>query len=204
MPKPQLSKEKIIDAAIEIADETGHEAVTLRGIAKRLGVHVTSLYNHVPTKDAVFIEMMKKMFAACDMPVGSFSWQDWIRDYAKAFRRMACRHPGAFLVFQRGLAQGDEAMETIESAIEAFRVDGFDIEATFCAIRATNIIVYGLALEDMAHEMSEAPQIDPDLIPIARFPRIHEVMALPERPDTFHFLVEALIAGIEARRTRQG
>jgi AcrR family transcriptional regulator len=200
VPKPQLSKEKIVDTAIEIADEKGHEAVTLRGIAKHLRVHVTSLYNHIPDKDAVFIEMMKKMAAECQMPVGPLTWQDWIRRYAAAFRGMACRHPGAFQVFQRGLAQGEEAMETVESAIAAFRADGFSVEATFCAMRATNIVVFGLCLEDVALEMDEVPQIDPALIPITRFPHIHEVMALPERPDTFHFLVETLIAGIEATR----
>ncbi|WP_262689445.1 TetR/AcrR family transcriptional regulator C-terminal domain-containing protein [Kordiimonas aestuarii] len=200
MPKPQLSKEKIIDTAIEIADEKGHEAVTLRGIAKRLKVHVTSLYNHVPTKDAVFIEMMKKMFADSDMPVGSFTWQDWIRGYAEAFRKMACRHPGAFQVFQRGLAQGDEAMETVESAIAAFRADGFDIEATFCAMRAANVVVFGLGLEDVARETNAVPQLNPELVPVERFPQIHEVMAISERPDTFHFLVEVLIAGIAAKR----
>ncbi|WP_417462707.1 TetR/AcrR family transcriptional regulator C-terminal domain-containing protein [Kordiimonas sp.] len=201
MPKPQLSKEKIVDTAIEIADEKGHESVTLRGIAKRLNVHVTSLYNHVPTKDAVFIEMMKKMIADSDMPVGSFTWQDWIRGYAEAFRRMAFQHPGAFQVFQRGLAQGDEAMETIESAIAAFRADGFDIETTFCAMRATNVAVFGLGLEDVARETDTIPQLDPELVPVERFPQIHEVMAISERPDTFHFLVEALIAGIEATRS---
>ena len=200
MPKPQLSKEKIVETAIEIADEKGPEAVTLRGIAKCLSVHVTSLYNHVPTKDAVFVEMMKKMLAEADMPVGSFTWQDWIRGFAEAFRSLACRHPGAFQVFQRGLDQGDDAMETLEAAIAAFRKDGFDVETCFCAVRATNIVVFGLGLDDVAREMDAVPQIEPDLIPIARFPGIHEMMALPERPDTFHFLVEALIAGIEATR----
>ena len=201
MPKPQLSKEKIIDTAIEIADEKGQEAVTLRGIAKRLKVHVTSLYNHVPTKDAVFIEMMKKMLSDAEMPTGSFTWQDWIRGYAEAFRKMACLHPGAFQVFQRGLDQGEEALETIEAAIKAFRADGFDAETCVCAIRATNVVVFGLGLEDVAQEQEEGPEIDPGLIPIERFPLIHEVMAMPERPDTFHFLVETLIAGIEARRS---
>jgi len=201
VPKPQLSKEKIIAAAIEIADEQGHDAVTLRGIAKRLNVHVTSLYNHVPTKDAVFIEMMKAMIAAEDMPVGTMSWQSWIRGYAEAFRKMARRHPGAFQVFQRGLAQGEEAMETVEAAIAAFRAGGFDPEATFCAIRATNVVVFGLGLEDVAYETGAIPQLDPALVPIDRFPQIHAIMAMAERPDTFHFLVETLIAGLAVSRS---
>ncbi|WP_081786598.1 TetR/AcrR family transcriptional regulator [Kordiimonas gwangyangensis] len=106
MPKPQLSKEKIVDTAIEIADEKGHEAVTLRGIAKRLNVHVTSLYNHVPTKDAVFIEMMKKMLAdaTCrpglsrgrtgsgDTPRRSGEWAINIRE---RFRRFSVAWPRA-------------------------------------------------------------------------------------------------------------
>ena len=49
MISPRLSRENIVAVAIEMADEEGLASVTLRGIAERLAVHVTSLYNYVPT-----------------------------------------------------------------------------------------------------------------------------------------------------------
>ena len=49
----QLTRERIIGTAIELADRDGFEAATLRRIAAELGVHVTSLYNHVATREAV-------------------------------------------------------------------------------------------------------------------------------------------------------
>jgi len=76
---PRLCRENIVAIAIEIADEEGLAAVTLRGIAARLAVHVTSLYNHVPTKDAVIGEMVNALLAEARLPVGRISWEDWVR-----------------------------------------------------------------------------------------------------------------------------
>ena len=68
MISPRLSRENIVAVAIEMADEEGLASVTLRGIAARLAVHVTSLYNHVPTKEAVLDEMVKALLAEARLP----------------------------------------------------------------------------------------------------------------------------------------
>jgi len=91
MARPNLSKEKIIDAAIGLADDEGLDAVTLRGLAKRLHVHVTSLYNHIPTKEALLVDMNKALMEETDLPSGSLTWQDWIRGYAAAIQALAQR-----------------------------------------------------------------------------------------------------------------
>ena len=202
MPKPQLSREKIVGAALQMADRDGLDAVSLRGIAKTLGVHVTSLYNHIPDKEAVFAEMMNALVAEANLPVGTLSWQDWIRGCAASFRALAKKHPGAFMLFQRGSAQGEQAVVSLESAIAAFRADGFDLSATQCAIRATNVAIMGLVLDEMGRLQQPEAQTDLGGLSAEEFPHIYELMQADEETDAVDYLLDALIAGIAANRTR--
>lgn len=200
MPKPRLSRERIVTTAISIADERGVEAVTLRSIAKNLAVHVTSLYNHIPTKEAVLDEMVRSLVAEAGLPVGSFTWQEWVRRFAVSIRTLANRHPGAFQLFLRGPARGVQAMESFESAIVAFRSDGFNAVSTFCAIKAVNVAVVGLVLDDLAGQMNPAVEMEIDQVSKDSIPAFLEIQAAGRRADSFTFVLDALIVGIAASR----
>lgn len=202
MGRPNLSKDKIIVAAIRMADEEGLDAVTLRGLAKRLKVHVTSLYNHIPTKEALFAEMNRTLMAETDLPQGSLTWQDWIRGYAAAIQALAQRHPGAFQLFQQGPAQGTAAMRSLEAAIAAFSSDGFDEISTQCAIRTANVAVLGLALDELGREKKPAIEAELHKLPRTEYPQIHRLLAVGDAPNFFPFLVDAIIDGIAASRDR--
>lgn len=200
MPRPQLSGDKIVSAAIRIADEQGLDAVSLRGIAKQLQVHVTSLYNHIPTKEDLFIAMSTALMAEADLPGGKITWQEWIRGFASEILRLARRHPGAFQLFQQGPAQGEGVMESLESAIAAFQADGFDAVATDCAITTINVAVMGMVLDDLRSDLKPGVEAHLSQLPRDRFPRIHWLLAASGEADTCGFLVDVLIAGIAANR----
>jgi AcrR family transcriptional regulator len=85
--------------ALQLADREGLEAVTLRGLASHLGVHVTSLYNHVLDKEAVLDGMVEHLIQEANLPTGNMEWEEWIRRFAAAIRAVAHKHPGAFTVF---------------------------------------------------------------------------------------------------------
>ena len=70
-----LSRQRVLACAVEIADRDGLEAASLRRVASELGVHVTSLYNHVPTKEALLDGIIDEMFAGSSVPVGEFAWE---------------------------------------------------------------------------------------------------------------------------------
>ena len=107
-----------------MADEEGLAAVTLRGIAARLAVHVTSLYNHVPTKEAVIDEMVNALLAEARLPTGRIGWEDWVRQFAAGMRALGRKHPGAFEAFHHGPATGERAAEPFEAGFAAFRSGG--------------------------------------------------------------------------------
>ena len=200
MSKPKLSREKIVSEAIRFADDEGLDAVTLRRLAAKMNVHVTSLYNHVPTKQDLFTEMMKELVANSGMPVDAPNWQDWLKKFAAAIRALARQHPGAFQLFHRGSAQGELAMQSLESAIATFRSDGFDAVTTYCAISTVNVAVLGLALDEMGEHLRPAAREQLGQLPKDQFPHIHEVLACNDETDRFQYLLDVLIKGIAATR----
>jgi AcrR family transcriptional regulator len=195
-----LSQRSIVSAAIAIADAKGLTAVTLRGIASRLGVHVTSLYNHVPTKEAVLEEMTKALFAETELPTSNLTWQEWVREFASEMRTLARRHPGAFEAFNYVPAGGERAVETLEAALAAFRADGFDVLSAFNAVKSTFVGVLGLVLDDMARLRN--PDFGSDLfkLPLDRLPHIREANEVAASADTFDYFIKALIDGLGRHR----
>lgn len=91
-PKPSLSVEQIVQAAIEIADSNGLEAVSMRRVAEQFGVTTMSLYRYVPSKNDL-LELMLDVIAAPgpDLAQMPEHWRDalhwWARQNLEAFRR---------------------------------------------------------------------------------------------------------------------
>ena len=71
-----------------MADRDGFEGVTLRRIAAELGVHVTSLYNHVPTRDAVTDGIIERLIEEAKLPTSPVPWEEWVRSF-----KYNCRPP---------------------------------------------------------------------------------------------------------------
>jgi AcrR family transcriptional regulator len=198
---PRLSRENIVAVAIEMADQEGLQSVTLRGIASRLAVHVTSLYNHVPTKEAVIEGIAEALLAEARLPMASIKWQEWVRQFAAAMRALARRHPGAFEAFHYGPVKGERAAAPIEAGFAAFRAAGFDVRTTYSAVKAVTVSVLGHALEDTVAERNrKAARTDIRDLPIERFPNAHALNRVAGNTDTFGYLVETLITGIAASR----
>jgi AcrR family transcriptional regulator len=198
---PRLSRENIVAVAIEMADEEGLASVTLRGIAARLAVHVTSLYNHVPTKEAVISEMVEALLAEARLPAGRINWETWVRRFAAAMRALAHEHPGAFEAFHHGPARGEAAAGPFESGFAAFRAAGFDAATTYNATKAVVVAVLGYMLEDtLPARKKDVARTDIRGLPIERFPQLHSINRVAGKTDTFAYLVEMLIAGIAATR----
>src|SRR5690349_844831 len=96
-----LTRERILRTAVAIADRQGPEAVTLRRIAAELDVHVTSLYNHVPTRDAVTDGIVEVLLDDAKLPTDPVHWETWVRRFFEAMTTIAVAHSGAFHALQQ-------------------------------------------------------------------------------------------------------
>lgn len=210
MHRRPLTRERIIAEAIQLADREGLSEVSLRRIASRLGVHVTSLYNHVPTKDAVVDGMVEYLMRKANLPKEVSDWKDWVRTLANGLRRVAHKHPGAIAAFHHRPVQGPEAAEFPELGLEAFRSAGCSLAKAYSAMKATALVVLGLLLEETKTPGRKIPETDVGALPPERFPLTHQLHTIAV-PDIWAYTIETLVTGLDgnirlmraAKRTRR-
>lgn len=94
-PKPSLTVDRIVEAAIELADRVGVEGLSMRGLAESLGVGVMSLYNHVPSK-AELLDVMTDQVLGELYPKSKVPGDDWrmrLAAIGRANLELCLRHP---------------------------------------------------------------------------------------------------------------
>jgi AcrR family transcriptional regulator len=144
-----LSRRRILEAALELADEEGLGAVTLRRVAGRLGVGTMSLYHHVPNKDALLDGIANLVFEQVEQPPDDMrDWEDHVLFVSLSFRRAALSHPVVVPLVASGFFSGPTVLESTEAYVAAIVRRGFDPETAAHVYRAAASYVMGyLSLE---------------------------------------------------------
>jgi AcrR family transcriptional regulator len=187
---------------VRVADRDGLDNTSLRKVAAELGVHVTSLYNHVATKDALLDGIVEALFVDADLPVGTVSWEQWVRGFVDGAAAMARRHPGAFAVLMRRPVQGQQATAVFEAGLSAFTAAGMALHDSYAAVKSVALGVLGVCVEQAYAANGDALRTDVSALPPANFPRMHELTAADEDVDVVAALRELLVVGFAARLRR--
>lgn len=195
----RLSRDRILTAALAIADRDGLDSASLRKVAAHLDVHVTSLYNYLPTKDALLDAIGEELFEVADVPTGDLQWADWVRGFVDAINEMARTHPGAFAVLLRRPVQGSAAARTFEAGLTAFRRAGMDVEAAYSAVKSVALAALGCCIEQAYAVTGAELRTDLRGLPQGVFPMLHETDAVADDVDVVSALRDVLIAGFDAR-----
>lgn len=195
-----LSRERILDCAVRLADIKGLDATSLRAIATALGVHVTSLYNYLPTKDALLDGIVEQLFSGADLPVGELAWEDWVRRFVAAVAELARAHPGAFAVLLRRPVQGPGASATFEAGLAAFRGAGLDVAESYGAVKSVALAVLGVCVEQ-ASAATGSDELHTDLSRLSGtdFPELHATASVVTEIDMVAMITEVLVAGLASR-----
>ena len=142
-PRIPLSRDRVLSAAIALADEGGIEALSMRKLAQELGVEAMSLYNHVANKDDVLDGIVEAV--ASEMAASSDEGDDWkkaIRKSAISAYETLLRHPWAHSLWMRQkpgssrLGHGDSTLGTLRGA-------GFSKDLTYHAYHILESYVLG-------------------------------------------------------------
>ena len=197
-PAP-LSRDRILACAVEVADRDGLDAASLRKIAVELGVHVTSLYHHVPTKDALLDGIVEELFASSDVPMSELTWQEWVRQFVDAVAGIGRQHPGAFAVLLRRPVQGPRATATFEVGLAAFRRAGMDVRESYAAVKSVALGVLGCCMEQAYLAAGSGLSTDVAELPWQSFPTLHEATSVADDVDVIATLQEVLVAGLAQR-----
>lgn len=200
-----LTRERILQTAVRLADRDGPDAVTLRRIAGELGVHVTSLYNHVPTREAVTDGIVEMLLDEAKLPTGPVTWEDWVRQFTGAVTGIAATHPGAFHALQQRPVQGALATASFEVALAAFREAGFAPADAFAAVKTVSFLALMIGTERSMAARGDTPETQLDELPAESFPLVRSVATdVGDHESVWTFGVETVIAGLRARLAQAG
>ncbi len=143
----RLTREKISDAALSIADTEGFAAVSMRRIAARLGVSTMSLYYYVRTKADLVAVMDDALMGEILVPQGQLpqGWREAISVIARRTRDVFARHPWALLSMQ-GAPPGPNAMRHFEQSLEALDDAPMSPEGKLAFLQLVDDFVFGHAL----------------------------------------------------------
>jgi len=153
-PKPRdaarvpLSRERVLDAAFALADETGVESLSMRRLAKSLGVEAMSLYNHVGSKDDLLDGLVELVFEEIEPPPSGVDWRTAMRRRAISTREALRRHPWAIGLMEARSQPGPASIALHEAVLKTLREAGFSLAETVHAYSVQDAYIYGFALQE--------------------------------------------------------
>ncbi|HEX5926396.1 MAG TPA: TetR/AcrR family transcriptional regulator [Baekduia sp.] len=152
-----LNRERVLRAAIALADERGAQELTMRKLAKELGVEAMSLYNHVANKDDLLDGMIDLVFGEIDAPSPGGDWKGELRKRAISTREALNRHRWAIGEMEGRSDHGPNNLRLHDAVLGCLRGAGFSVEMTVQAYSVQDSYIYGFALQqsDMSSETPE-------------------------------------------------
>jgi AcrR family transcriptional regulator len=152
-----LTRERVLHAAVKLADERGVNELTMRKLAKELGVEAMSLYNHVANKGDLLDGMIDIVFGEIDPPSPDRDWKAELRKRAISTRAALLRHRWAVGEMEGRTDHGPANLRLHDAVLGCLRAAGFSIELTVSAMSVQDAYIYGFALQqtDMTPETPE-------------------------------------------------
>jgi AcrR family transcriptional regulator len=180
MEKPRrtrLNRDRVLRAAVALADEAGIEALNMRKLSEELGVVPMALYKHVANKEELLDGMVDIVVGEIDPPASGGSWKDAIRRRILSARRSLQRHPWASGVIESRTDPSPVMLAYIDSMIGMFRAGGFSADLTHHALHALGSRLYGFTQEIFDDSQGLDPQALEMLVRQmeGRYPRIAEM-----------------------------
>jgi len=149
-PRVPLSRERILDAALALADEGGIEAVSMRRLGQVLGVEAMSLYKHVADKEAILDGILDLVMDEVEVPSPDLDWRTSIRRSAISAHEALRRHPWAGMVLESRLNPGPARLRYLDAVVGVLRGAGFDTAMVARALMALDSHTYGFTMQELA------------------------------------------------------
>jgi AcrR family transcriptional regulator len=144
----RLSKERVLSAAVALADRDGVESLTMRKLADELGAGAMSLYHHVPNKERLLDGMVDAVFEEVELPSTDVDWKTAMRRRALSTRAVLARHPWSVGLLESRLHPGPASYRLHNAVLGALREGGFSVEMAVHAYSVQDAYIYGFALQE--------------------------------------------------------
>ena len=208
-----LSRDRVLSAAVAIADAGGVGSLTIRSLADKLGVKPMSVYHYVANKEEILDAIVDLVFAEVELPRPGGDWQAEMRRRAVSARQVLGRHPWAIALLQSRTSPGPATLRHHDAFIGTLRDAGFSVAMTAHALALIDSYVYGFALSEAAlpiHGPESVAEIAgsmmqayaPDAYPhLAEFTTEHVIRPGYDFGEEFPFGLDVILDGL-ARAVR--
>jgi len=149
-PRPRLTRERVIQAALAVADSGGLGSLTIRTLARELGAKPMSVYYHVANKDEILAALVDIVFGEIQLPVPGRDWRSEMRKRACSAREVLARHRWAIGLLESRTDPGPANLRHHDTVIATLQAAGFSAELTAHAYALIDSYVYGFALQEAA------------------------------------------------------
>lgn len=217
-PRTPLSRERVLQAAVALADEGGIDAVSMRKLGQQLGVEAMSLYNHVANKEEILGGMVDLVVAEIGTPSAEGDWQSRLRGAAMGAREVMVRHPWAPAVIEarKQGAPSPVVMKYFDAIIGIFVESGISIDLAHHALHVLGSRILGFTQElfEESDDLPESPEAAALMLQqmAGEFPNISALMKQIVHDEElilgsgcddlveFEFALDLILDGIERMR----
>ena len=158
MPPRKLTPESVVTGAMDVADGQGIEALTMRGLARELGVEAMSLYHHFAGKEALLDAMVDRVYGEVDLPAATGDWHTELRRRSVSVRAVVHRHPWALPLMESRRRPGPATLAYHDANIGCLRAAGFPPEQVAHAYAVVDAFVYGFLLQELTLPFDSGPE----------------------------------------------
>jgi AcrR family transcriptional regulator len=205
-----LSRERILQAALDLADAEGLEALSMRRLAQRLGVKAMSLYNHVTNKDDLIDAMVDQVISEIQFPVPALDWKMAMRQRALSAHQVLLRHAWATMPIVSRMNVGPAMLRYVDATLGCLQEAGFSPEMADHAWNAMDSHIYGFTLQELnfpiqASDYAQMAKGFIDRIPSEQYPYLNQLaqLIIERKYDGLHnfeFGLDLLLNGLEGLR----
>jgi AcrR family transcriptional regulator len=207
-----LNRERVLRAAVALADESGTGSLSMRKLGDALGVEAMSLYNHVANKGDLLDGMVDFVFSEIDLPAGGADWKTSMRQRAISVRHALARHPWAIGLMESRTSPGPATLRHHDAVIGSLRQGGFSIEMAAHAYSVLDSYIYGFALQeaslpfDTAEETADVAEMIFRQLPPDEYPYLteltveHVLQPGYDYSNEYEFGLDLILDGLERAR----
>ncbi|MFK0232699.1 TetR/AcrR family transcriptional regulator C-terminal domain-containing protein [Streptomyces vinaceus] len=166
-PRAPLSRDRVLRAAVELADGIGIEALSMRRLAQELGVVPMALYKHVANKEQLLDGMVETVVGGIGRPASGPDWRGAVRQRILSARAALLGHPWAAQVIRSRSGPTPAVLAHLDSVIGLFRAGGFSVDLTHHVMHALGGRVLGVTQEVFDASPHPDPAARPTMPPEA-------------------------------------
>jgi AcrR family transcriptional regulator len=148
-PRDHLSRERVLDAAIKLADAGGLGSLSMRKLGHELGVEAMAIYYHFANKEQILDGIVDLVFGEIELPVAGPDWKTAMRRRAISVRDAMARHRWAIGMMESRVNPGPANLRHHDAVIGSLLAAGFDMTMAAHAYALLDGYIYGFALTHM-------------------------------------------------------